>query len=146
MNRKSTINKIRSSLLTVDYHIEFAFAFGSFISGKSNSLSDIDIAIYLDRKIDLIKFGRIVSDLEKLNVKKIDLVELNNLYLKNPLLAYEIITKSELLFCRNENALIEYKTKTYLNYLDTEKLRDNVNKAFYRRISDKKFGKRNYAG
>ena len=98
------------------------------------------------QKIDLLEIGGIVSDLEKITNKKIDLVELNNLYLKNPLLAYEIITKSELLFCKNENSLIEYKTKTYLNYLDTEKLRDIVNKDFYRRISTKKFGKRNYAG
>lgn len=145
MNRKSTINKIRSSLQNIDY-IEFAFTFGSFISGKSNSLSDVDIAIYLNKKIDLLEIGGIVSDLEKITREKIDLVELNNLYLKNPLLAYEIITKSELLFCKNENSLIGFKTKTYLNYLDTEKLRDTVNKDFYRRISTKKYGKRNYAG
>jgi len=145
MNRKSTINKIRSFILTKEY-IEFAFSFGSSISGKFNSLSDVDIGIYFNKKIDLLEIGGIVSDLEKITGKKIDLVELNNLYLKNPFFAYEIITNSNLLFCKNENSLVEFKTKTYLNYLDTEKLRKTVNKDFYRRISDNKFGKRDYAG
>jgi len=109
-------------------------------------LSDVDIGIYLNKKIDLLEIGRIVSDLQKITRKKIDVVELNKLYLKNPLLAFEIITKSDLLFYKNKNLLIEFKTRTYLNYLDTEKLRNTVNKDFYQRIAGKKFGKRNYAG
>ncbi len=145
MNEQNIINKI-SSYLRNREEIDFGFTFGSFISGKFNSLSDVDIGIYLNKKIDLLEIGRIVSDLQKITRKKIDVVELNKLYLKNPLLAFEIITKSDLLFYKNKNLLIEFKTRTYLNYLDTEKLRNTVNKDFYQRIAGKKFGKRNYAG
>jgi predicted nucleotidyltransferase len=145
MNKKITIDNIKSSLLSYDC-IEFAFVFGSLILGKSNSFSDVDVAIYLNRKIDLPETGRIINELEKITGKKIDLVELNNLFSINPVLTFEIITKSELLFSKNEKSLTEFKTRTYLNYFDTEKLRINVNKDFYRRISNKKFGNRNYAG
>jgi hypothetical protein len=70
---------------------------------------------------------------------------MNSLFVKNPLLAYEIITKGKVITCLNKEELINFKTRTFLSYFDTINLRDAVNMKFYQRLSDRNFGKRNYA-
>ena len=126
-------------------NILFAILFGSYASGKTNSKSDLDIGIYSDQEINLLKLGKIITDLEKITGVKIDLIELNNLFNKSPLLAYQITTNHKVIFVRDETALVNFKRLTLLNYFDTGELRKTVNAAFYNRISEKKFGKRNYA-
>jgi len=126
-------------------NILFAILFGSYASGKINSKSDLDIGIYFNQKINLLKLGKIITDLEKITALKIDLIELNNLYNKSPLLAYQITANHKVIFVRDETVLVNFKRMTLLNYLDTAELRKTVNAVFYNRISEKKFGKRNYA-
>ncbi|PHS58191.1 MAG: hypothetical protein COB17_04140 [Sulfurimonas sp.] len=70
------------NILQENQNIIFALLFGSYANGKSNDMSDIDIAIFTDKELDIFEFGMIVSDLEQLSDKKIDLVVLNNLYKK----------------------------------------------------------------
>ena len=109
------------------------------------NFSDLDIGIYSKGNIDLLSIGKIITDLEKISSKKVDLLELNDLYKKSPTLAYKIVTNYELLFSKNENVFIDFKRNSFLYYFDTEYLRKSVNTALYKRISSKKFGKRNYA-
>lgn len=125
--------------------ISFALLFGSFINEKNNAMSDIDIALYFNGEVNLIELGQIISALEKIAKRKVDVVELNELYKKNPLLAFNIISNSEPLFFKDETEFINFKTRTHLEYFDTERLRTSVRKTFRNRISEKKFGKRNYA-
>lgn len=126
-------------------NILFAILFGSYASGKTNSKSDLDIGIYIDQDISLLKLGKIITGLEKITALKIDLIELNNLYNKSPLLAYQITSNHKVIFVRDGTALINFKRMTLLNYFDTAELRKTVSTVFYNRISEKKFGKRNYA-
>lgn len=137
-------DKIKN-ILKKKNNIVFALLFGSQITGKTLPFSDIDLGIYFDNKVNLLEIGRIISELEKTTQRKIDLVILNEIFKKDPLFAYEIISKSELLFSKNDKVLIEFKKRAILEYLDTSKLREVVRKDFMKRIDEKRFGQLNYA-
>lgn len=141
---KKIFNDIKNSLINKE-NIIFALLFGSGISGNDNQLSDIDMAVFCKKKYELIELGKIIAALEKITNRKVDLIELNDLYKRSPLLAYEIVTHSRLLFSRDDDVLTEFKRKTFLYYFDTAQLRECVHTSLYKRISDKKLAKRNYA-
>ena len=146
MNKTQThiLNELKAYFKQYD-DIKFALIFGSFSSGKVGGKSDLDVGIFCNENLDLLILGRMIVDLEKITEMEIDLLELNGLYKKNPFLAYQIVTNYKLLFSIDEDAFVEFKRKSLLSYFDTERLRKPVNSAFYKRISSKKFGKRNYA-
>jgi len=125
--------------------IDFVLIFGSIISNKFSELSDIDVAIHFKELVDLLLIGKIVSDLENISGRKIDVIELNDLYKKNPLLAYNIISKSKIINMNNFEKYTAFKRSTFLYYLDTEMMRTEFKKSFSKRIEQKMFGKRNYA-
>ena len=144
LDNDKLIEKIKEVLESFE-DIEFAFVFGSYARGNAKHMSDIDIAAHFSSDIDLLELGKIIAKLEVVAKRKIDFVTLNNLYKKNPLLAFEIIKNSNLLFVRDIEKLISFKTRAQLEYFDTEKLRRETRETFRRRISERKFGKRNYA-
>lgn len=131
-------------LLQFDF-IESAILFGSFAEGKENEMSDIDIGIFTTKDISLIEIGLITARLETAFKRSVDVVILNDLYRKNPLLAYEIMSKGKVLFCRNQERLVELKTNTILFFMDTAPLRDAVNRSLRERMKSGRFGDRNYA-
>ncbi len=137
-------NEIKKYLEQYDF-INFALFFGSYVNGKAGNMSDLDIGIYCEENPDLLLLGKIIYDLEIITKKKIDLLELKDIYKKNPALAYRIATKHKIIFVRDNELFIEFKRRAFLYYFDTEKLRKSVRDTFYERISSKKFGKRNYA-
>ena len=132
-------------LLQFDF-IESAVLFGSFAEGKENEMSDIDVGIVAMKDLSLIEIGLVASRMEIAFKRRTDIVILNDLYRKNPILAYEILSKGKLLFCRNQERLIELKTNTILFFIDTAPLRDAVNKGLRERMKSRRFGDRNYAG
>ncbi|MBI5048310.1 MAG: nucleotidyltransferase domain-containing protein [Deltaproteobacteria bacterium] len=134
-----------SCLLQFDF-IESAILFGSFAEGKQTKMSDIDIGIVAMKDLSLIEIGLIASRMEIALKRRVDIVILNDLYRKNPILAYEILSKGKILFCRNQERLIELKTNTILFFMDTAPLRDTVNRGLRERIKSRRFGDRNYAG
>lgn len=131
-------------LLQFDF-IESAILFGSFAEGKENKMSDIDIGIVAIKDLSLIEIGLVASRIEMSLKRRVDIVILNDLYRKNPLLAYEILSKGNILFCRNQERLIELKTNTILSFIDTAQLREAVNNALKERMKSGRFGDRNYA-
>ena len=143
--KQNIINTQIANYLKQYDDIEFALIFGSFASGEAGIKSDLDLGIFSKKSFDLLLLGKMIVDLERITELKIDLIELKDIYKKNPLLAYQIVTNCKLLFSKDENIFYEFKRKSFLSYFDTEKLRKSVNSAFYKRISSKKFGKRNYA-
>ncbi len=144
LDNNKLIERIKKVLESFE-DIEFAFVFGSYARGNAKHMSDIDIAAHFSSDIDLLELGKIIAKLEVVAKRKVDFVTLNNLYKKNPLLAFEIIKNSNLLFVRDIEKLISFKTRAQLEYFDTEKLRRETRETFRRRISERKFGKRNYA-
>ena len=99
----------------------FDYLFGSCARGQSGPLSDIDLAIYLDNRLD--SFAARLHYLEELyrllKTERCDLVVLNNAPL---VLQYEVIRYGKVL---KENKLrrVPFETKVIREYLDTEPLR-----------------------
>lgn len=141
MSKEATISEIKKYLARQD-DVVFAYVFGSFV--KRKAFRDIDIAIYINSEIDLLRLGSIQSELTELTGENIDLVLLNGLPGKNPAFAHEIVTHGELLFTTHQEKFVHYKRKALLFFFDTARLREGVQGAFAKRLESGKFGHRNY--
>lgn len=141
----TTVNfeKIRHNLES-NTNIVFALVFGSAVSGNFNKLSDLDIGVYTFNEPSLLEIGRMVTGLEKIVKKNVDLVILNDLYKKKPNFANEVMKTARLLFTRDEGLFVNYKTKVLLYYLDVKPLLDMNRAALERRIKSGRFGDRNF--
>ena len=132
-------NQIKQRLLNFD-QIRFAMIFGSAASGNDSNLSDIDVAIYSDPSLDLLDFGRLITQIEQIALRKVDLVELNGLIKSNNLLAYNIITNNKLIFIKDQNLFTQYKRDSFLTYFDHTFFRNKFNSMLNRRIESNRFG------
>jgi predicted nucleotidyltransferase len=145
MNPVVNFDKI-TDVLKGDNNIVFALVFGSQANnGQANRLSDVDIGIFTKDDIPLLRMGRIVSALEKVLKKEVDLVVLNDLYKRKPNFAFQVISSAKLLFTRDEDLFVEFKKNVFLYYLDAKPLIDMVKAAMNKRIEAGAFGERNYA-
>lgn len=142
MAKQDIASRISDYLLRQE-EIVFAYLFGSFIYG--DVFRDIDVAVYMEVKPDLIRFGLIKAELDQLTGHETDLVLLNGLSEKNPAFANEIISRGELLFSRDSDLYTAYRRKALLHYMDTARLREQIEQALERRIETNKFGLRDYA-
>jgi len=120
-------------------NILFAYVFGSQVKNKIRFESDLDIAVYFKKEPELLEIGEIVGELESETKKVIDFISLNNLYQKNPKLAYSVIAEGILLFCDDRNLLAQYKKKVFLYYLDFKPVIDLFTRKLDERILNKKF-------
>ncbi len=95
----------------------FAYLFGSVAEGKEGVLSDIDIAVYFDEKVDYFDekvklLGEIMNILRK---DDIDIVVLN---ISPPLISHRIVKFGKLIYSKDEKKRIEYEVRSVLRYLD----------------------------
>ncbi len=100
--------------------VKFAYVFGSQAHGKTGPLSDIDMAVYIDDKIDRneyfdLKLRTLGELMDYFGSNEIDLVVLNE---APPLLAHRILREGHLVFSVNEKIRLQYESKTVLKYLD----------------------------
>ncbi|MGB9751489.1 MAG: nucleotidyltransferase domain-containing protein [Roseiflexus castenholzii] len=133
------IEKVRDLLAAHDA-IEFALLFGSFARGKPKPWSDVDIAIFVGRTLDLLEIGQLTATLECSLGRTVDVLILNTALEHHPALAYNVIAEGCLLFCRRREAFVDCKTKIILRYLDTAFLRSMVARAFEERLNTGRFG------
>lgn len=101
--------------------IVFAYIFGSYAQNRIRGNSDIDIAIYLKKKIEIDTYFEMKMNLTEALKKEVDLVILND---ATPLLKYEIHKNKILLFSHNKTLEIQYKVKTLFEYSDMKKYLD----------------------
>ena len=134
-----------TELLKEDENILFALVFGSGAKGKMTALSDIDIGIFTKNEMDLLEMGRLLSALEKLVRRKVDLVILNDLYKKRPAFAFNVISSARVLYMRDRGKFVNFKKNVFLYYMDARPLIDMVNKSVEKRMAAGTFGERNYA-
>lgn len=101
--------------------IKFAYLFGSGARGQAGPLSDIDLAIYLDKRLDFFAAKlRYLEELYRLlKTEHCDLVVLNNAPL---ILQYEVIRHGKVLK-ENKRRRVPFEIKVLREYLDTEPLR-----------------------
>ena len=126
-------------------NILFALVFGSSAKGKSNKLSDVDIGIYTANELPLLELGKIISGLEKIVKKKVDLVVLNELFKRKPNFAFQVVSSARLLFTKDKGAFTNFKKNVFLYYLDARSLIEMMKASLEKRIKTNHFGERNYA-
>ena len=101
--------------------VKFAYLFGSCVRNEDGPLSDIDLAVYLDKRVDF--FSTRLLFLEEisrlLKGHPVDLVVLNNTLL---VLQYEAIRDS-IILKEDKKRRILFETGVLREYLDTEPIR-----------------------
>ncbi len=127
--------KLQELLGQYDF-ISNVLIFGSFALDKQNSMSDIDIAIQTKEDIDIFTIGEIISNLESALAIKIDLVILNNLYKKSPLLAYNIYQSHKQVYINNVEKYNDFKSNALHYYLDFKPIIEEQNRAFLKRVEN----------
>ena len=140
--KKDIVEKTKEELkqIITDYSVDFVIIFGSLVKGNFREDSDIDIAIHLQRDLELLEIGDIVSRLETKLEKSVDIVILNNLYKMDPVMAFEIISKGMPIYLINKEKFVEFKYRTFIEYMDTEYLRKMMDRDLKERIKNRKFG------
>jgi predicted nucleotidyltransferase len=124
---------------------DFALLFGSFAEGTNNELSDIDLGIHFHDGYSLLDLGAMTASLEAICGKRVDGIPLNGLYKTNPAFAFEVVAKGTVLCCRNSERLTDFKTKTFLYYLDAKPMLESVKAHFLRRLDNEHFAEPHYA-
>ena len=141
-----TLHKTKKQLkkyLQQQEGVVFAYLFGSAL--KHNRYRDIDVGIYMRDGIDLLDLGGMQTELNDKFEDSVDLIPINNLPVKKPVLAFNIAVKGELLFTTDVDLQVEYKKKAMLQYYDTAPLREMMNEAFDERLQAGKFGERDFS-
>jgi predicted nucleotidyltransferase len=121
--------------------INFALLFGSYSNNTQKELSDIDVAIGVDKDIDIFMMGEIIAILEECLGKRVDLVIVNDLYKENSKLAFNITNNHKLIFCRNTKEYIEFKTNSLKYYFDMRYMYEMFDKELLKRLDNGTFGK-----
>ncbi len=129
------------TILSDDENIVFALLFGSYANNSMHAMSDVDIGIYTKTEIDLIQTGYLISTLESLLDKNVDLVILNHLYKKNPKLAFNITDNHQLLFCKNRDDYVNFKANSLKYYFDASYMYEMFDNALKERLEDGTYGK-----
>jgi uncharacterized protein len=108
--------------LQKEKNVKFAYLFGSYATQRSGPLSDLDVAVYIDRRVNSWTYRlKLMEKLAKvLKTDKVDLVILNE---APPLLRYEVIKYGRIL--KDEpSRRIPFEAKVIAEYLDTARLRE----------------------
>jgi uncharacterized protein len=120
------------------------YLFGSFARGKPGKMSDVDVAVLTGggeeetgspRHLDYI-----VAASKALGTDRLDLVILDSAPLA---LRHAVFRDGELLFVRDPRVLAKFREESLRRYLDTVPLRAAYAAAFFRRIREDGFGRRN---
>ena len=119
----------------------FVLLFGSYAKGSATKLSDVDIAIATKKELDLLEMGMMISDLETLLDKRIDLVVLNGLSAKNPKLAFSITQNHKLIVCHDSDAYSDFKSLAMQRYFDQKPMLDMFDSAVEKRLQDGTYAK-----
>jgi len=136
--KQITQNKI-SEILKEQDNILFACLFGSEAKKKIRYGSDIDIAVYFNKKPTILELGELVNNLGRVTERKVDLVNLNNLDKTNPCLAHSILSDCIILILNDEIIFKKFKSSVILQYLDFKFASDMFNSAFNKRLSSNQF-------
>lgn len=122
------------------------YLFGSYANGMQTTLSDVDLAVLLDKAVGpeqyLTERLRLMGELSViLGTDKLELVILNEV---PPNLAYRVIKDGELLYVRDEAAsqLIDFKVRTMDRYFDYQPVQRLFSEGLARRTRDGVFGGR----
>lgn len=102
--------------------VKFAYLFGSFASDTAGPLSDLDLAVYLDGRLDFFGYRLVLMEslARVLRTENFDLVVLNvaPLVLKNEVVRHGVVLKDD------RARRVMFESRVIRDYLDTAHLRD----------------------
>ncbi len=104
------------------YPVRFGYVFGSYASGDTGPLSDLDIAVYLDYELGARQqeelIGEIRADIEKQLAMpdKVDLVLLNQEL--PPALERSIVYDGQLIYNKDDTARAYFESDAICRWLD----------------------------
>ncbi|MBI4602785.1 MAG: nucleotidyltransferase domain-containing protein [Planctomycetes bacterium] len=124
--------------------VRLAYLFGSQVSGRLHSESDVDVAVLFDASLspDARFDERLVLIGELCRILGTDHVDLAVLNEAPPLLAFEVLRNGKLLYSASEDDRVEFQVRTVREYEDTEPLRKLLAEAMEERVKAGAFGKR----
>jgi predicted nucleotidyltransferase len=94
---------------------------GSYVSGRANEKSDIDVGMMMSRKIGAKAYLNILSDFGELFGDKFDPVILNG---AEPLISYQVALHGKLLYEKEKGLFASFRTQAVARYHDSKKFRD----------------------
>ena len=128
-------SKIEHILLEYDAIVN-ALIFGSYANKTDHNLSDVDIAIETKAELDIFTLGDIISKLEVVTKRSVDLIILNELYRHSPLLAFNIYQNHTILFVKDKKAFDRFKENALHFYIDFKPVLDEQKLALTQRVID----------
>jgi len=141
------LKRVKKDILSQQYLLESTYGlsqlliFGSFAKGNAKSLSDLDIAVFTTKELDILEFGMLVSDLEKMTQQRVDLVILNELHKKNAKLAFNILQNHELVFSNSREEYVTFKSDTMQYYFDIAPMYAMFDRGLIQRLENGTYGK-----
>lgn len=120
--------------------VTLAYLFGSMVRGDRHALSDIDVAVLLNKvPAESLDYKiRMTTELSKaLDTEHVDLVILNE---TPPRLRFEVVHHGEALFVRNDEIRCDFEVRARLEYFDVRPLLELQYDYMKKRIEEGKFG------
>ena len=115
-----------------EFDISLIYIFGSFAKGTNRPNSDIDIAVLLDREIDVYTKLDILGELVDIFKREdIDLVILNNV---NEVLKFQIIKYGKIIYMESLYTKVMFESRTMSEYMDKEHFRNTQAKYSHQRF------------
>jgi len=114
--------EIAKAFLIGDRRVKFAYLFGSLSRGNAGPLSDIDLAVYLDGRLDLFNCRlKLMEALSRvLKTEKFDLIVLNNA----PVVLKHEVVKDGIVLKDDRSRRVMFESLVLREYLDTAYLRE----------------------
>jgi predicted nucleotidyltransferase len=109
----------KMSSLYADKRLQLVILFGSFVSGKTHRLSDIDLAFLFDKPADILNLTAQIIRL--LNTDRVDVVDLRR---GSPLVQFKAVREGKLLYEREPGLFASFSSLAFRRYVDTKKMRD----------------------
>jgi uncharacterized protein len=114
--------EVAKAFLAGERKVKFAYLFGSLASGNSGPLSDLDLAVYLDGRLDPFIYRlKLMEALAKvLKTEHFDLVVLNNA----PVVLKHEVIKDGIILKDDRSRRVMFESLALREYLDTAYLRE----------------------
>ena len=126
------VAQLRAQLtpLCEPHQIEIIILFGSAAKGLQRSESDLDLAVFSEKPLDIMTVTTDV--IRALHMNRVDVVDLRR---ASPLLAMEIARNGRLVYERHAGHYAGFQSLAFRRYVDTAKLRRARKEAIHRYLA-----------
>jgi len=123
--------------------IVVAYLFGSVARGQANTMSDVDIAILLQKGLDeetmLARQLAILVALEEMADREVQVTILNR---ASPFFTYQVIKEGMRLYERDKAERVEFEVRAMKEYFDVQPMLEFQNRALIQRIKETGLGRK----